>query len=138
VNLLVTDYFKRLREAAHHMDCAEELIKWFNNHSRALAMLKDEQRRRDPEGHVLALLYPAATRWSSRYLTCTRLLELEASIRCLLITKLDELVQFTPRGKNAEETARKQEKTREMLKYAMQQPFWDNIRVYVPYSCEQI
>lgn len=61
------------------MDRAEEAIKWFNSHSRALAILKLEQAHRY-QGRVLALVYPVSTRWSSRFLTCARLLELEAAL----------------------------------------------------------
>ncbi|KAI0771477.1 ribonuclease H-like domain-containing protein [Trametes elegans] len=124
MNLLVGDYFKHMRHYAGYMDQAEEIIKWFNNHTRALAMLAEEQRHRY-DGRVLALLYPVVTRWSSHYLTCARLLEIEHAMRCLLLAKLEDLVNLTTRGRNTEDTARKKDKTREILSAALLPEFWD-------------
>ncbi|CDO68373.1 hypothetical protein BN946_scf184815.g20 [Trametes cinnabarina] len=128
INLLVVDYFKHMRHYSTFMDEAEELIKWFNNHTRALAMLKEEQRR-IYQGRALSLLYPVTTRWSSRYIACKRLLEVKKAIQWLLLTKLDELVNLTPRGRNAEETSRKQAKARELFLKVRSAEFWDTISI---------
>ena len=113
------------------MDQAEEVIKWFNSHSRALAMLRDEQTHQYPTRLPLALLYPAATRWSSRYVTCARFIDIERAIRWLASMKTDELVDFTPRGRNAAETEAKRLKTREMLLGVTTESFWDGLKTYV-------
>ncbi|KAI0362751.1 hypothetical protein OH77DRAFT_1379925, partial [Trametes cingulata] len=127
INLLVGDFFKGRRGYAQVMDQAEEIIKWFNNHSRALAMLRLEQQHQY-SGRTVSLLYPVATRWSSRFMTCVRLLEIETAVRCLVMSKLDQLVQLTPKGKNVMETAQKQEKTRGLLLSALESSFWDTLK----------
>ncbi|KAI8971257.1 ribonuclease H-like domain-containing protein, partial [Trametes punicea] len=128
MNLLVVDYFKHMQHYSTFMDQAEELIKWFNNHARALAMLKEEQCR-IYEGQALSLLYPVTTRWSSRYIACKCLLDVKKAIQWLLLTKLDELVNLTLRGRNAEETSRKQAKARELFLQVRSAEFWDTLSI---------
>ena len=112
------------------MDKAEEVIKWFNNHSRALAMLRDEQRHQY-DGHVLALLFPICTRWSSRYLACSRLLAIERAVRSLIFTRIDDLVSLTPKGRTVAETDQKQQKTRELLRTVLEDEFWNALKMYI-------
>ncbi|KAI0363379.1 hypothetical protein BV20DRAFT_927634, partial [Pilatotrama ljubarskyi] len=127
INLLVGDFFKGRRGYAQVMDRAEEVIKWFNNHSCALAMLRLEQQHQYA-GRAVNLLYPVATRWSSRYLTCVRLLEVDTAIRCLVTSKLEQLVQLTPKGRNTAETVQKQDKARALLLSTLEPAFWDGLR----------
>ena len=109
------------------MDKAEELIKWFNNHTRALAALKEMQQALSPTKPVLTLLYPVSTRWSSRFQACARFVELRVAFECLISAKLEQLVSFTPKGRNVEETARKESETREMLLVLRSAEFWHGL-----------
>ena len=111
------------------MGQADELIRWFNNHTRALAMLRIEQQHCYPDRPIRALLYPTVTRWSSRYLTCERLVELRAAVECLIASRLDELVELTPKGPNRAETEKKRQKTREMLLEAKNPLFWEQLEM---------
>lgn len=111
------------------MDTAEEIIKWFNNHSRALASLRDEQSHQY-NGRVLTLLYPICTRWSSRYLACARLLAIERAVRSLVFTRIDDLVALTSKARTVAETEQKQIKTRELLKTVLEDEFWSALKTY--------
>ena len=66
-------------------------IKWFNNHSRALGLLKEHQQTQY-NGRVLALLRPCATRWTAHVLCAGRFLEIEKAIRICILTSKDMLV----------------------------------------------
>lgn len=109
------------------MDQAEEIIKWFNDHTRALAMLQIEQAHRY-HGRVWSLLYPVATRWSSRYIACARLVDIQGALQCLVIDKIETLVQLTSRGRNHQDTLEKQEKTRSLLRNVLNPEFWHKLR----------
>ncbi|CAE7074308.1 unnamed protein product [Rhizoctonia solani] len=63
INLLVGDYFKIKVDFISAATKAQNVIRWFNNHSRALAWLQNEQKHL--MGKTLSLLYPALTRWTS-------------------------------------------------------------------------
>jgi hypothetical protein len=58
---------------------AVEVVKWFNNHSRALGLLQVEQEITYHK--VLALILPVITRWTAHYLSSRRLLEVSTAVR---------------------------------------------------------
>ncbi|KZT19628.1 hypothetical protein NEOLEDRAFT_1151838 [Neolentinus lepideus HHB14362 ss-1] len=84
MNLLVKDYFKLNASFVGTSDNALEVVKWFNNHSLALSKFRIEQLQpRDCTNdiHTLALIVPALTRWTYHYLSFTRLLTVQKSLR---------------------------------------------------------
>jgi hypothetical protein len=65
------------------IDCvppALEVVKWFNNHSRALGVLAVEQRSISNK-RPLALLLPVITRWTLHYCSLRRLLEVQGPMK---------------------------------------------------------
>lgn len=62
---------------------ALEVMKWFNNHSRALSMLQAGQLSKHSK--ILALILPVLTWWTSHYLVVTRLIETELAFKQLLL-----------------------------------------------------
>ncbi|KAF5374107.1 hypothetical protein D9615_008815 [Tricholomella constricta] len=83
INLVVGDIFKVKGVFVKCIEGAIEVVKWFNNHSRALGMLKEVQRQKLLK--VLALILPVLTRWTSHYLAICRLLDLEIVFKQLLL-----------------------------------------------------
>ena len=71
-------------------ESALEIIKWFNNHSTALDLLYKEQILSQLE-HVLALLVPVVTRWTSHYLSICRLLKVSSPLRTVVVRMEDRL-----------------------------------------------
>ena len=71
------------------MDQAIEVIKWFNNHSRALGLLK--QRMLEKLFKVYVLILPVITRWTSHYLSCKRLLLVATAMRTLVLSPLSAI-----------------------------------------------
>ncbi|KAG1853779.1 hypothetical protein C8R48DRAFT_610668, partial [Suillus tomentosus] len=69
---------------------ALEVVKWFNNHSRALGILNEVQRNVF-SGKTRSLILPVLTRWTSHYLSVRRLLELEMPFKEMLTTHINEL-----------------------------------------------
>ncbi|KIM64232.1 hypothetical protein SCLCIDRAFT_37040, partial [Scleroderma citrinum Foug A] len=67
VNLVVGDIFKIKGSFIETIDNALEVVKWFNNHSRALGILRDIQCQLHEQPHSLIL--PVLTRWTSHFLS---------------------------------------------------------------------
>ncbi|QRW11557.1 hAT family dimerization protein [Ceratobasidium sp. AG-Ba] len=84
INLLVADYFKIKEDFVSQASKAQDIIKWFNNHSRALEWLREEQKHTMQK--ILALLYPILTRWTSVYMALKRLLDCMPAFRALMLT----------------------------------------------------
>ena len=107
------------------MDEAQEVVKWFNNHGRALGMLKEEQRANPDILQILALVLPVLTRWTSHYLCCRRLLELEKPIRCLVINQTATLLICA--GEKADAIA----KARTIIAIIERDSFWTDLKMCV-------
>lgn len=90
MNLVISDYFKVKLTHIRVIDLALEVIKWFNNHSRALGMLRREME--EQLGKVFALILPVITRWTSHFLACQRLLKVQLPLRNLVLHCRDQLV----------------------------------------------
>ncbi|PCH37394.1 hypothetical protein WOLCODRAFT_84289, partial [Wolfiporia cocos MD-104 SS10] len=90
LNLVVSDYIKLKLPFMAVFDCTVEVIKWFNNHSQALRMLKEETKAR--LGKAYALVMSVITRWTTHYLSCRRLLLLETPMRTLAVSANEVLV----------------------------------------------
>lgn len=123
MNLVVGDYLKLKIPDIQVIDEALEVVKWFNNHSRALGMLRTELRTHEkPE---LGLILPVATRWTSHYLSCSRLLKLEQALRSLTIYHSSKLELC------AGERADMRRKACQILNTINSQVFWQRLRMYV-------
>jgi hypothetical protein len=79
INLIVGDY---LALKLPFQDCvpkALNVIKWMNNHSRALGLFRQEQLCTYQK--ALALILPVITRWTAHYLSLRRLLTVEKPLK---------------------------------------------------------
>ncbi|KAG6807852.1 hypothetical protein H0H92_006199 [Tricholoma furcatifolium] len=103
INLIVGDIFKVKGAFVQCMEGAIEVIKWFNNHSRAHGMLNDVQRQKLLK--VLALILPVLTRWTSHYLAIRRLLELEIAFKQLLLDSKPVILTCAGEKREAKEKA---------------------------------
>lgn len=87
INLVVGDVFKIKGTAygswVHWIDWALLIVKWFNNHTRALGLLKSAASR--SKITILALILPALTRWTSHYLCVHRLIEMKEAFQAVLL-----------------------------------------------------
>ncbi|KAJ7702903.1 ribonuclease H-like domain-containing protein, partial [Mycena metata] len=72
-------------------DAKEALIvvKWFNNHSKGLDLLRAQQRA--IFGAILRLIIPVVTRWTAHYCCLRRVLKVERSIRATVVAHPDTL-----------------------------------------------
>lgn len=125
INLIVGDYFKLRGRYAQVVDDALDVVKWFNSHSRALGMLKDEQRGNPHLPRILALILPVLTRWTSHYLCCRCLLELEKPIQCLVINQNTTLLLCA--GEKPDAVA----KAQSIVNIIQHDSFWDDLRMCV-------
>ena len=102
VNLLVGDYLV----LSHYRTCvneAIEVIKWFNNHSAALELLKAEQITTYPERtHPLSLLLPVITRWTAHFYSVKRLLDIELALKCCIYKHKECLLQIANASRTSE------------------------------------
>ena len=89
INLVFGEYIS-LPGVKEWIESALEIIKWFNNHSTALDLLYKEQILSQLE-HVLALLVPVVTRWTSHYLSICRLLKVSSPLRTVVVRMEDRL-----------------------------------------------
>ena len=98
---------------------AVEVIKWFNNHSRALGMLRQDQVKRS--GHALALIMAIITRWTTHYLSISRLLKLSKHLRSLVDFEYEKLMEAAGDRDGAPERAEK------VFNIIKDTHFWENL-----------
>lgn len=118
--MIVGDIFKAKGVFVEIIDDAVEVIKWFNNHSRALGLLKKVQLAKI--GKILALLKPVLTRWTSHYLAIRRLVQLEIPFKQLLLDHSHDLLLAG--GRKREE----KERAEYILEVLGGYGFWANLR----------
>jgi hypothetical protein len=103
------------------LDKADRIIKWFTNHSRALAILQDQQLRRQhtyiqsilqhnpsarvPPVSTLTFVYAVITRWTSHYLACSRLINLHDDLQVVTCNNYNDLLNAAGSKRQAQETA---------------------------------
>lgn len=104
---------------AKTLEKATRVVKWFNNHSRALGLLQKEQKARNDK--VRALIIPCATRWTSHYLSAKRLAELRVIFQTCALTQQQELLEAAGKKPAQKETAT------EILEIIRDYAFWDNL-----------
>jgi hypothetical protein len=90
INLIVGDY---LALKLPFQDCVPKaltVIKWMNNHSRALGIFRQEQLA--TFNKVLALIIPVITRWTAHYLSLRRLLTVEKALKAAWVKWSDIMI----------------------------------------------
>lgn len=120
INLVVGDIFKLKGIFVKIIDDTLEVVKWFNNHSRALGLLKTVQQIK--LGKIMALILPVLTRWTSHYLSIRRLLKLKTAFKQLLLDHTPSLLLAA--GPRREQ----KEKARQVLDIVEGFGFWSNLR----------
>jgi hypothetical protein len=80
INLIVGDILRLKLTFLGAVKHANEVIKWFNVHGTALALLRAEQKF-SYDGKFYALVLPVVTRWTAHYLSITRLLKLKGPVK---------------------------------------------------------
>ncbi|KAL1711779.1 hypothetical protein EV715DRAFT_161021, partial [Schizophyllum commune] len=120
VNLIVGDVFKLKETFVEWIGGSTVLVvvKRVNNHSCALGILRAVMCQKLT---VLALFLPAITHWTSHYLSTTRLLLLQNTLKQLLLDSRDELLVVTRDTPTAREAA---ENVLDILKAP---GFWSNL-----------
>jgi hypothetical protein len=102
INLIVGDY---LALKLPFQDCvpkALNVIKWMNNHSRALGLFRQEQQY--TYQRVLALILPVLTRWTAHYLSLRRLLTVETPLKVVWLKHNDTMIASA--GSKSDEQAK--------------------------------
>ena len=130
MNLIVGDVFKAKGRFKKIIDKALAVVKWFNNHGRALGLLRRVMMEK--MNKVLALILPIITRWTSHYLSVDRLLELEDCLIQVVLSFKDELI--TCAGKTSKVKAVAQR----IIKIIRSGEFWDDLRMSVQSSVQCI
>ncbi|KAI4293797.1 hypothetical protein K525DRAFT_181093, partial [Schizophyllum commune Loenen D] len=124
VQLIVVDLWRVDDPLIREMDRATEVVKWFNNHSLALGLLRQEQSVAHPSGKALSLILPATTRWTSHYLCIARLLDLESSLRVLPISATNQDTLKRAAGPKRDAKA----KVNEIIKTILDLEFWERLK----------
>ncbi|KAH9048292.1 ribonuclease H-like domain-containing protein, partial [Lactarius hengduanensis] len=99
---------------------AFSVIKWMNNHSRALGLFHREQLQ--TYNKTLALILPVITRWTAHYLSLRRLLDIEISIRACWMKYSKEMIECA--GPRADV----QQKAREIQAVVEDPQFWAQVK----------
>ena len=124
INLIVGDVLGVRGSVTEDINHALEVVKWFNNHSTALELLRQEQVLTF-SGTAWALILPVITRWTAHYLAVTHLLKLKQPLQ-LCWTRNEERLMVCAGTK--EEL---KEKARLIQEVVMDQSFWYQLGRYV-------
>lgn len=138
MQLILADYIKGNPCFAKRIEEASELINWWNNHSRALALFLQEQKTRTP-GSALALIRAIVTRWTSHQMALQRLLRVKKSLQSCVVHNREDLlaaggVSSTEPNSDGSGTRnvgkqKTQEKTRRILARSEDNEFYEDITV---------
>jgi hypothetical protein len=119
INLILGDYYKTNSDITALVDHANEIIKWFNNHSFALGLLNGEQMSMFHK--ILALILPVVMRWTSHFCSLSRLLEISKALKVTAMKHEDKLLVAAGKGRRAKDKARK------ILDRISNDTFWKNL-----------
>ncbi|KAF8151629.1 ribonuclease H-like domain-containing protein [Crassisporium funariophilum] len=97
-----------------------EVIKWFNNHGTALALLQKEMKF-TYEGKIWSLVLPVITRWMAHYLSSTRLLKVKGAVTSYVHQHEEKLK--VAGGKTQEV----QKKAEEIIQIVKDSSFWNGL-----------
>ncbi|KAG8741094.1 hypothetical protein FRC10_003306, partial [Ceratobasidium sp. 414] len=101
---------------------AQEVAKWFVSHTRALALLQNEQIKAGGRARTYAL--PNLTRWTSHYLSAEGLLEDRGPLQATVALHRDELKHIG---------SQHPDHTQHVLSTVEQPEFWDNLAKLTTY-----
>ena len=104
INLIVGDYLSLRVDFLTCLPKAFSVIKWMNNHSRALGMLHREQLQ--TYNKTLSLILPVITRWTAHYLSLRRLLDVEIPIKACWMKYSQEMIACAGPKFDVQQTAR--------------------------------
>lgn len=104
INLVVGDFLSLKVDYRVVIALALDVIKWFNNHNRALFYLRSEQIL-TYDGDFWALILPVITRWTAHYLSTTRLLKIEDAMRTCCRRYRTKLLECAGRDADARTAA---------------------------------
>lgn len=90
INLIVGDYLALKLPFQGCVPKALNVIKWMNNHSRALGLFRQEQLCTYEK--ILALILPVITRWTAHYLSLRRLVTVEKALKAAWIKHGDTMI----------------------------------------------
>jgi hypothetical protein len=121
INLIVGDFLSLKVDLLKCVPTALEVIKWFNNHSRASGILRAEQLS-VPNGKALILILPVITRWTAHYLSLRRLLQVEGPLKACYNKYASVLLLCAGPKVEAKQKA---EEVREIVE---DPSFWKNVR----------
>ena len=124
MNLVIGDYLKLRSDSLNCVKQAVDVVNWFNNHSRALGLLRVEQEI--TYNKILALILPVITRWTAHYLSCHRLLDVELAIRACGVRHKETLISCA--GDKADAKA----KARSIVAITQDDMFWRQLAKCVP------
>lgn len=91
INLVVGDCLAVQRSVMNDINCALDIVKWFNNHGTALELLRQEQVLTF-EGLTWALILPVITRWTAHYLALSRVLKLKRPLQLCWTRNEEKLI----------------------------------------------
>ncbi|RXW18608.1 hypothetical protein EST38_g7244 [Candolleomyces aberdarensis] len=119
-NLMTGNYLGVKADFMEAAGKATDIIKWFNNHQKALDLLRNQQNL--VLGKVLALIMACSTRWTSQYRSLSRLAGLEAVILGCVAQFRNELVLA---GGDKEDA---KAKAREIISLCLDSSFWNDLK----------
>jgi hypothetical protein len=93
INLIVGDYLGLRVDFLTCVPKALLVVKWMNNHSRALGLFRREQRQ--TFNKVLSLILPVITRWTAHYLSLCWLLEVEIPLKSSWMKYGQDMIECT-------------------------------------------
>lgn len=120
INLIVGDYLALKLPFQDCVPMALNVIKWMNNHSRALGLFRQEQLSTYQK--FLVLILPVITRWTAHYLSLNRLLTLEKVLKAAWIKHGDTMIASA--GSKSEDNA----KARAVQKVIEDPVFWYHLK----------
>ncbi|KAF8960112.1 ribonuclease H-like domain-containing protein, partial [Flammula alnicola] len=100
---------------------ALEIIKWFNNHQKALDILRAEELTHLQ--HILALILPVITRWTAFYCALARLLTLQSCIVACVAHHQDALLAAAGTKDDTPE------KAAEIVEMCEDRQFWKDLKM---------
>ena len=120
-NLLVGDYLT----LAHYRKAVTnglEVVKWFNNHSTALDLLRTEQLTTYPDRpRPLVLILPVLTRWTAHFHAVKRLLDVRRALVCCVLKHKERLAEIAQKS----QTDGAKEMGARVIRLVQDDGFWD-------------
>lgn len=89
---MLGDYYKANPKVAALVDQAINIVKWFNNHSYCLGMLRAEQLVTYKK--VLALILPVLSRWTSHFCLISWLLQTNIAMTLAATRHREQFLEY--------------------------------------------